>query len=70
MLTNFCQGNRLVIAKPLSNNLRYDSTHGHHRWSIPKQIGVKDGVTLYSQQKQNLELTMTKVGNYYCKIQA
>ena len=36
MLTNFCQENRLVIAKPLSNNLRYDSTHGHHQMANTK----------------------------------
>ena len=35
-----------------------------------KQIVAKDGDTLYSQQKQNLELTMAQIGNYYCKIQA
>ena len=46
--------------------LHTDITDGQYQ----NQIVAKDGVTLYSQQKQNLELTMTKVGNYYCKIQA
>ena len=30
MLSEFCQENTLVIAKPSSNNTRKDSTHGHH----------------------------------------
>ena len=30
-LTEFCQGNKLVIASTLSNNTRDDSTHGHHQ---------------------------------------
>ena len=35
-LTEFCQENALVIAKPSSNNTREDSTHDITRWSIPK----------------------------------
>ena len=30
-LTEFCQENALVIAKPSSNNTREESTHGHHQ---------------------------------------
>ena len=30
-LTEFCQENTLVMAKPSSNNTRDDSTHGHHQ---------------------------------------
>ena len=54
MLTNFCQENRLVIAKPLSNNLRYDSTHGHHQMANTKIrliiiFAAKDGEALSVQ---------------------
>ena len=30
-LAEFCQENTLVIANTLSNNMRDDSTHGHHQ---------------------------------------
>ena len=30
-LTEFCQENILVIANTVSNNIRDDSTHGHHQ---------------------------------------
>ena len=30
-LIEFCQENTLVIANTLSNNIREDSTHGHHQ---------------------------------------
>ena len=30
-LTEFCQENALVIAKPLFNNTKEDSTYGHHQ---------------------------------------
>ena len=66
MLTNFCQENRLVIAKPLSNNLRYDSTHGHHQ-KVNTKIRLimffvaKDGEAVYSQPKQDWELTVDQI---------
>ena len=59
----FCQENTLVIANTLSNNPRDDSTHGHHQM-INTEIrlimffAVEDREDLYSQQKQDLELTV------------
>ena len=48
--------------KSSSNNTRDDSTHGHH-WMVNTEIrliiffAAKDGEALYSQQKQDRELT-------------
>ena len=50
------------IQTPSSNNTREDSTHGHHQM-VNTEIGLiiffaaKDGEALYSQQKQDQELT-------------
>ena len=50
---------------PSSNNTREDSTHGHH-WMVNTKIrliiffAAKDGEALYSQQKQDWELTVAK----------
>ena len=60
--------NALVIAKPSSNNTREDSTHGHHQ-IVNTEIRLiilsvaKDGVALYSQQKQDQELTVAQIMN-------
>ena len=49
---------------PSSNNTRDDSTHGHHQM-VNAEIrliiffAAKDGEALYSQQKQDQELTVT-----------
>ena len=55
-LTEFCQENTLVIAKPSSNITREDSTQGHHQMVNTKirliiLFAAKDGEVLYSQQK-------------------
>ena len=61
-LTEFCQKNGLVIAKPSSKNTRDDSTHRHHQM-VNTEIRLitfftaKDGEALYSQQKQDEERT-------------
>ena len=53
---------------PAPNNTRADSTHGHHQM-VNTEIGliiffaVKDGEALYSQQKQDQELTVAHVMN-------
>ena len=67
-LTEFCQENALVIANTLFNNTREDSTHGHHqmvnteiRWIM--FFAAKDGEALYSQQKQDRELTVAQIMN-------
>ena len=62
-LIEFCQGNALVIANTLCNNTRKASTHGHHQM-VNTEIrliifsAAKDGEVLYSQQKQDRELTV------------
>ena len=57
-----------------SNNTRENSTHGHHqmvntkiRWII--FFAAKVGEVLYSQQKQDRELTVAHITNFYCQIQ-
>ena len=62
MLKEFCQENALVIATPFSNNTRDDSTHGHHQMVNTEMrliifFAAKDGEVLYSQHKQDWELT-------------
>ena len=55
-LIEFCQENALVIANTPSNNIREDSTHGHHQM-VNTEIrliiffAAKDGEALYTQQK-------------------
>ena len=67
-LIEFCQENALVIT-PSSNNTRQDSIHGHHQMGnteINKLIiffAAKDGEALYSQQKQDQELTVAQTMN-------
>ena len=67
-LIEFCQENALVIANTLSHNTREDSTHGHHQM-VDTEIrliiflAAKDGEALYSQQKEDWELTVAKIMN-------
>ena len=67
-LIEFCQENALVITNTLLNNTREDSTHGHHQ-IVNTEIRLiiffvaKDGEALYSQQKQDQELTVAKTMN-------
>ena len=67
-LIEFCQKNTMVIAKPSSNNTREDSTHGHYQ-IVNTDIrliiffAAKDGEALYSQQKQDRELTVAQIMN-------
>ena len=67
-LIEFCQENTLVIANTLFNNTREDSTHEHHQMvSIKLRLiiffAAKDGEALYSQQKQDRELTVAQIMN-------
>ena len=63
LLIEFCT---LVIATTLSNSTREDSTHGHHQM-LNNEIrliiffAAKDGEALYSQQKQDRELTVAQI---------
>ena len=75
MLIEFCQENTLVIANTLFQNTREVSTHKHHQM-VNTEIrliiffATKDGEALYSQQKQDQELTVTQIMTPYCQIQA
>ena len=67
-LIEFCQENALVIANTISNNTREDSRHGHHQM-VNTEIrliiffAAKDEEALYSQQKQDQELTVAQIMN-------
>ena len=55
-------------SKPSSNNMREDSTHGHHQMANTKIrliifFAAKDGEVLYSQQKQDWELIVAQTMN-------
>ena len=67
-LTELCQENTLVITTPSSNNTREYSRHGHQQMINTEIrliifIAAKDGEALYSQQKQDQELTVTQIMN-------
>ena len=65
----FCQETALVIANTLFlHNTREDSTHGHHQTVNTENrlnifFAAKDGEALYSQQKQDGELTVAQIMN-------
>ena len=58
-IIKFCQENALVIA----NNLFQRCKRQLYTIRLIIFFGVKDGEALYSQQKQNLELTVAQVMN-------
>ena len=66
-LIEICQENALVIANTL--NTREDSTHRHHQM-VKTEIrliiffAAKDGEALYSQQKQDQEMTVAQMMNF------
>ena len=69
-LIEFCQEDALLIANILftREDTREDSTHGHHQMVNTKIRSIiffaaKDGEVLYSQQKQDRELTMAQIMN-------
>ena len=64
----FCQENALVITNTLFQHTREDSTHGHHQMVNTEirliiYFAAKDGEALYSQQKQDQELTVAQTMN-------
>ena len=67
-LIEFCQENALVITKPFSNITREDSTNGHYQ-IVNTEIRLivfftaKDGEGLYSQPKQDKDLTVAQIMN-------
>ena len=66
-LIEFCQENALVIANTLFQQHEM-TTHGHHQM-VNIKIGLtiffaaKNGRALYSQQKQDWELTVAQIMN-------
>ena len=62
------QGKEFCQETPSSNSTREDSTQGHHQM-VNTEIrliiffAVKDGEALYSQQKQDQELTVAQIMN-------
>ena len=67
-LTEFCPRMHWSQQTPSSNNTRGDSTHGHHQMVNDKIrlitfFAAKDGEALYSQQKQDQELTVAQIMN-------
>ena len=67
-LTEFCQENVLVIANTLFQQHKIGSTHGHYQMVNTKLrfiifFAAKDGEALYSQQKQDQELTVAQTMN-------
>ena len=65
-LIEFCDKNTLVRTNTLFQQHRGDSTHGHHQM-VNTELGMiiffaaKDGEALYSQQKQDQELTVVQI---------
>ena len=67
-LAEFYQENALVIGNTLFQQHREDSTYGHHQMVNTKIrliifFAAKDGEALYSQQKQDRELTVAQIMN-------
>ena len=67
-LIEFCQENALVMANTFFQNTREDSTQGHHQMTNTEIrliifFAAKDGEALYSQQKQDQELTVAQIVN-------
>ena len=68
-LIEFCQENTLVIANTLFQQHKKDFTHGHDQM-VNTEIrliiffAAKDGESLYSQQKQDQELTVAQIMNF------
>ena len=67
-LIEFCQENTLVVANTLLQQHKkrlytWTSPDGQHRNQIDYNFAAKDGEALYSQQKQDWELTMAQIMN-------
>ena len=67
-LPEFCQENTLVIANTLFQQHKrrlytWTSPDGQHRNQIDYIFAAKDGEALYSQQKQDWELTVVQIMN-------
>ena len=68
-LIEFCQENALVIANTLFQQHKrrlytWTSPDGQHWNQIDYILAAKDGEALYSQQKQDQELTVAQIMNF------
>ena len=68
MLIEFCQENALVIANTLFQQHKrrlytWTSPDGQYQNQIDHIFAAKDGEVLYSQQKQDQELTVAQIMN-------
>ena len=68
-LIEFCQENALVIANTLSQKHKrilytWTSPDGQHQIRLIIFFAAKDGEALYSQQKQDQELTVAQIMNF------
>ena len=60
----------MYLQTPSSNNTTEDSTHGHHQMANTEIrliifFAAKDGEALYSQQKEDQELTVAQIMNNF-----
>ena len=67
-LIEFCQENALVIANTLFKQHKRRPYHGHDQMANTENrliifFAAKDGEALYSQQKQDRELIVTRIMN-------
>ena len=67
-LIEFCKENALVIANTLFQKHKRKLKNGHHQMANTEIrliifFAAEDGEAIYSQQKQNLELTMVQTMN-------
>ena len=68
-LSESCQENAVVKANTCASNTRDDFTHGHHQMVNTKIklimfFVAEDEEAVYSQQKQDLELTVAQVTSF------
>ena len=68
VLPRECTGHSKPTREDSANNTREGSTHGHHQMVNTEIIliiffAAKDGEALYSQQKQDWELTVSQIMN-------
>ena len=67
-LIEFCQENTLIVANTLFQQYKkrlytWTSPDGQHQYQIDYKFAAKDGEALYSQQKQDQELTVAQIMN-------
>ena len=73
-LIEFCQENALVIANTFFQKHKrrlytWSSSDGQYQNQIDSILWAKDGEALYSQQKQDRELTVAQIMNSLLQIQ-